>query len=182
MSAPTGAVRGGGRGRGRGGPSRGGARGSTGGPGGVPLAAQMKQLQRLDEPKEMAHFRRFAKLGLVSVESVYGQTGLLQTSLRVPNSNFKAHWGIAAARGDTSLLTLLQGETVLRNIENHEAQERALARRAGRLGAAFAATAWAQLTQEQKDTLLLSNAEYNRRHPNGPGAAPGGANVEAEED
>jgi hypothetical protein len=167
----------GGRGRGRGGPNRGrGGKATTGGAQGVPLAAQMKQLQRLDEPKEMAIFRRFDKLGLVSVESVYGRTGLLQTNLRIPSSEFKASWGLNPAPGvATSILTLVQGEQVLRNIEAQEARERALSRRALRLGAADAALAWDDMSQDQKELLLLSNQEYRRRYPNGaPGAQGAG--------
>jgi len=142
----------------------------------------MKQLQRLDEPKEMALFRRFAKLGLVAVESIYGQVGLLETKLRVPSGNFKASWGLVCGRGETTMLTLVQGETVLRNLENSEARERALGRRLGRLGEAFSLTPWGNLTEEQQDILLLSNAEYNRRHPNGPAGAVVADGAEAAEE
>lgn len=169
-----------GRGRGRGGPSRGGGRkGTSGGAAGVPLAAQMKQLQRLDEPKEMSVFRRFAKLGLATVESVYGPTGLLETKLRIPSANFKPLWGLQPSAQPTTCLSLVQGEAALRAIEAQESRDRALSRRAGRLPADRASADWSVLTDQEKELLLLSNAEFNRRYPNGRGA--GGAGDDGEE-
>jgi len=134
----------------------------------------MKQLQRLDEPREMAFFRRFSKLEVAYVESVYGPLGLLETKLRIPSSAFKPFWGLNPSSSPTTTLTLLQGEAVLRAIEAKESRDRALARRQARLGDARASTAWDDLSQEEKELLLLSNAEFRKRNPNVIAAGDGG--------
>lgn len=152
------------RGRGRG--TRGGGT-PRGGSQGIPLAAQMRQVQRLDEPAEMRHFRRFSKLKPLTVESVYGPTGLLETKLRISSSEFRPFWGLNPSNSDSTLLTLVQCERALASIEAHEARERALSRRSARLPSTRHEVDWDALTGEEKELLLLSNAEYARRHPAG---------------
>lgn len=161
-------ARGGGRGRGNKAPA-----GKSNAP---PLAAQMKQLHRLDEPKEMALFRRFADLGVTQVLSVYGPSGLLDQKLKVPSGNFRPGWGINPSTAAETLLTLLQGESILLAIGRQKEAERLLSRRAARLPAADAARDLSDLSDEQLEILRLSNAEYARRFPGnqGNGAAAGG--------
>lgn len=157
--------------RGRGGGPRGGSRGrggnaATGGASGVPLAAQMRQVQRLDEPKEMALFRRFKSLDPVTVESVYGPTGLLETKLRVSRASLRPFWGLQVpGEASTFTLSLVQCENVLRSIEAHETRERALSRREARLQGAKRQASWSSLSDQDKEVLLLSNAEYRKRFP-----------------
>jgi len=160
MSAPRGAA--GGRG-GRGGrvgtakPSRGGGASAP------PLAAQMRQVQRLDEPKEMALFRRYRDLGPTQVKSIYGSTGLLAQVLVVPTTNIKPHWGLTVGRSATQDVSLLEAETARINIDASNARDRAFERRVARLGEAYASRSWDSLSQESKQVLLLSNSEYAKR-------------------
>jgi len=177
MSTSTGVNRGGGV-RGRGG-QRGGTRGSTGGANGVPLAAQMKQLQRLDEPKELALFRRFKDLGVTQVKSVYGPSGLLDQKLCVPSTHFRPSWGLKPAQAAVSELSLLQGEQILASLEQVRTRERLESRREARLGSAKRTTSLSALSADELDRLALSNAEYARRFPasgkeagDGAGGAP----------
>jgi hypothetical protein len=129
----------------------------------------MRQLQRLDEPKEMALFRRFSSLKPATIESVYGPTGLLETKLRIPSVEFKPHWGVNPAQSGSTVLTLVQGEQVLRSIEAHESKERALGRQEARLPVSRRKASWSQLAEPDRELLLLSNAEYRRRFPSGNG-------------
>jgi len=167
MSAPTGANRGGGL-RGRGGLRVGPQRGTTGGANGVPLAAQMKQIQRLDEPKEMALFRRFKDLGITQVQSVYGPTGLIGQKICVPSQNFTQIWGLRPSSEATTELSLLEAENVLSNIESARARERMVSRAGTRLGLDPGQVDLSRISSEDRAILQLSNAEYDRRYPRVP--------------
>lgn len=145
MSAP-GSSRGarGGGGRGRGGPS-----GARGGAQGAPLAAQMRQVLRLEEPKEMAVLRRFKDLGAVQVRSVYGQTGLLSQEICTMGPE-GPEW-----------CTLLEAEQREAERAASVARERALARRETRLPETRRRVSWGSLTPEEKRVLLFSQKEYD---------------------
>jgi len=173
--ASTDATRGG-AGRGRGGP-RGRGKPARGGGNAPPLAAQMKQLQRLDEPSEMALFRRYRALGPTQVISTYGPLGLLDQKVVVPSTNFRTSWGVrcAAAPAVTTNLTLIQCETSLAGIARAEEETRLLTRRVTRLAAQFHTVPLGDLPVAELDKLSLSNAEFARRFP--AAAGNGGAAV-----
>jgi hypothetical protein len=167
--------------RGRGG-GRGGGRGRTGNlvPRGaapaVPLAAQMRQVLRLEEPKEMAILRRFKDLGASRVRSVYGQTGLLEQEVFVPSEvALKAGYENVPTKGE--YITLLDAEQELGALNERLERERALARREIRLPEARRRATWVQLTQDERRILLLSQKEWNsfRVSPRGGKVAAGAA-------
>jgi hypothetical protein len=176
--APEGTTtnRGGGvqRGRGRGGGRGGGApqRGQGNNP--VPLAAQMRQVLRLEEPKEMAVLRRFKDLGATKVRSVYGQTGLLEQELYVPSDLARAlNYEDVGTRG--AYISLVDAEEELAVRTQRAERERALARREVRLPVHRRAVSWVNLTQEERRILLLSQKEFNSfrgRHNGQNGGVP----------
>lgn len=165
--------------RGRGGRGRGGSRGQKssgrGGANAPPLASQMKQLQRLDEPGEMALFRRYKALGPVQVVSTYGPAGLLDQKVCVPSTQFRPVWGINPAKAAVTNLTLLQCESILVSITRAEESARLLARRSTRLASHFHSVDLDDLPADQLDKLRLSNAEFSRQFPTEAGN--GGAAV-----
>lgn len=163
------AARGGTRGRGgqRGRSGRGGRGG--GGPGAPPLAAQMRQIQRLEEPKEMALLRRYRDLGVTRVTSTYTLNGLVDQSLWIPTAALPPNCGLEPGEGELTEISLLEAEDALLRKRDNEARERALNRAEARLGRSYAR--WGDVPQEEKELLLLSNAEWARRYPNG---RPGG--------
>jgi len=161
--------RGGRGGRGGGNAPRGGGAGAP------PLVAQMRQVQRLDEPKELAFFRRYHALAPVQVMSVYGPSGLLDQKLVVSTNAFKPHWGLKPSSSETTTLTLLQAEGIRLAIESEEARTRACSRAPARLGKPVAS--WSSFTAPEQQKLLLSNSEYSRLYPssgNGEGGASAG--------
>lgn len=154
---PGGAPRGRGSGRARG-SGRGGTQRSAGGGGAPPLAAQMRQLNRLGEPDEMALFRRYRDLDIIQVRSVYGPTGLLEREMLVPPSALLR----AGQQVDgPSWMSVLSVDTLKSQIEMGRERERALARRAARLPKERHAASWDQLTPEERRVLLLSQKEFN---------------------
>jgi len=168
MASEARAPRGRGSGRARGG-GRGGAQGSRGAPNGAPLAAQLKQLDRLQEPEEMAVLRRYRDLGVAQIRSVYGLTGLLDRSVQVP--------GPALSRvrpgyeGPGEWLSLLEADNALQLLKQLEERERALSRREARLPAARNRAPWTDLSPEERRILLLSQKEWNSFRGRATGAA-----------
>jgi len=147
-------ARGGARGSGRG---RGGARAPRGGANAAPLASQMKQVLRLEEPKEMAVIRRFKDLGASQIKSIYGLTGLLEQEVKVAPE-------VASSEGYTNgetFISILDAENALHKLQERQARERALARREVRLPEPRRRASWAQLTAEEKRVLMLSQKEFN---------------------
>jgi len=145
------------RGRGRG---RGGGVAPRAQPKAAPLAAQMRPVRRLEEPKEMAVLRRFKDLGAVQVRSVYGQSGLLKQEVFVPASVVtEAGYENVAPEGD--YIDLLEAEQALARHKARVERERALARRETRLPEARRRASWGSLSPEEKRVLTLSQKEYN---------------------
>jgi hypothetical protein len=148
--------------RGRGNRGRGANRGRGGGrprgDQGVPLAAQMRQLDRLQEPEEMAVFRRHKDLDLLQIRSTYTPGGLVECQALVPASTL-AKAGRAAEAA--AWLSMLDVENLSVSIKTRMDRERAMARRGERLGAPFGQTAWVDLTDGQRRVLLMSQKEYN---------------------
>lgn len=176
-AAPKRGARGGvGQRGGRGGPSPRGGGGNQ-----PPLAAQMRQVQRLDEPKEMALFRRFKDLGLARVRSTYTPTGLVDQELLIPEQNVTPQWGdVDSLKGDVQgqhvVLTLLEAEDALASLHAAQQRERAVNRAPNRVGRSGS---WGSFSPAEKEKLLLSNAEYSRRYPstNVEGVPLGGASA-----
>jgi len=146
-----------GRGRARGGrASARGARGARGGSQGPPLAAQLRQLDRLQEPEEMAILRRLKDLNPVLIRSTYGPGGLLQREIQLPRRGAAAEW-----------VTLLVAEERLASLRERQARERAIARLGARIPTKVG-TSWENLSQQEKDILLLSQREWELfRDPQG---------------
>lgn len=158
-SNASGAPRGGGSGRARG-RGRGGGQASRGGAQAPPLAAQLRQLDRLQEPEEMAVLRRYRDLGAAQIRSVYGLSGLLSREIQVPGSVLQR---INPNReyGSVEWLSLLEADNALQHFKVLAERERALARREQRLPTARHRTAWGDLTPEERRILLLSQKEWN---------------------
>jgi hypothetical protein len=151
--------------RGRGAVARGSGRANRGGAprGGnnnVPLAAQMRQMLRLEEPKEMATLRRYKDIGATRVQSVYGQTGLLSQEVFVP-AHVARDMGYEDVPAVGQYISLLDAEEAIAASKQQAERERALARRATRLPADRSTVDWVGLTQEERRVLLLSQKEYN---------------------
>lgn len=173
MSAapPTGAR--GGRGGQRGG--RGGRAPRGGGGNQPPLAAQMRQVQRLDEPKEMALFRRYRDLSLSRVRSTYTSTGLIDQDLLFPKQAVTPQWGDSSSwveDGEFYVLSMLEAEDALTSLSAARTRERAVGRAQARIGRTGS---WSSFSKEDREKLLLSNAEYARRYPQSNGGVPLGA-------
>jgi len=173
MEAPRG------NGRGRGGFGRG--RGGGGAPQRVqqaaPLASQMRQVLRLEEPKEMATLRRFVDLGATRVQSTYGRTGLLEQQVHVPRDVAIAQ-GYEDVASSGGYITLLDAEDAMSGLQARRERERMLARREVRLPEARRGLSIGQLTEEERRILRLSQKEYNSfRVSRGTGnvGAPAGA-------
>jgi len=173
MDAPRGSGRGNrGRGRGRGGL----APRVQAQP--APLAVQMRQILRLEEPKEMAVLRRFKNLGATQVRSTYGQTGLLEMEVKLA-TKWLEHPAVGGASGPLStydegdFVNLPDAELALELVGELAERERALARREVRLPEARRRVSWSGLTPDEKRVLRLSQKEYNsfRTAQGGAGAA-----------
>jgi len=166
MDNVRGASRGG---RGRGG-GRGGARAPQGG-NGTPLAAQMRQIQRLEEPKELSLLRKYKDLGATRIRSVYGLNGLLQQEVFVPFSVAKGQ-GYEDVPPGGDYITLLDAEGALADKSAREERERMLARRKDRLAEGRRALSIGSLTDEETRVLRMSQKEYNSFRAAGSSAAP----------
>jgi len=154
MDASAARGRGGARGANRG---RGGAKAPRGGANVAPLASQMKQVLRLEEPKEMAILRRLKDLGASQVRSTYGLTGLLEQEVKVPSA-------VALEEGygaGVDFISMLDAENALAKLASRKERERALARREVRLPEHRRSMSWGQLSTEEKRVLTLSQKEYN---------------------
>lgn len=152
----------GGRGRGRGG----GFSAPRGGGQAPSLAAQVRQVNRLAEPDEMATFRRFRDMGCVHVRSTYGSTGLLDREVGFPAPLLRGNsetWSQGVAVGDAPVVyvPLIGAESLRSAWEAWTAKERAISRIPVRLPDKATAT-WEDLSQEERRLCLLSNAEYQR--------------------
>jgi len=145
------------RGRGRGG-GRGGARAPQ--QGGTPLAAQMRQIQRLEEPKEIALLRKYKDLGATRIRSVYGLNGLLQQEVFVPAHVVRGQgYDDVAPGGD--YVTLLDAESALADKAAREETERMLGRRNDRLPEGKRTLSFGSLSEEDKRILRMSQKEFN---------------------
>jgi len=172
MSAPSGT---GERGRGRGQRSRGAGRSSGGGGReAAPLAAQMRQLNRLQEPKEMATLRRFKDLGATQVRSIYGASGLLSEEVQLPA------WACACVDmvvDTATFVSVLVAENALNAHRERQNTVRAYERRFVRLGENRHGVAWADYSPEEKRVLTLSQKEWNSFRAREGHAEPSGSEV-----
>jgi len=145
------------RGRGRGG-GRGGARAPQ--QGGTPLAAQMRQIQRLEEPKELSLLRKYKDLGATRIRSVYGLNGLLQQEVFVPAFVAKAQgYDDVSPGGD--YITLLDAESAIAEKSAKDEVERMLGRRTERLPEGKRTLSIGSLSDEDRRILRMSQKEYN---------------------
>jgi hypothetical protein len=134
----------------------------------------MRQVQRLEEPKEMAMFRRFKDMSLARVRSTYTSTGLIDQDLLFPKQAYTSEWGDSSGytdEGQYYVLSLLEAEDALASIELSRSKKRAVARAETRLGRSGS---WSSFTEAEREKLLLSNAEYARRYPQNGGVPLGG--------
>lgn len=169
-----GATRGGGAGRARGSGRGGGSSNSRGGANmGIPLAAQMRQVTRLQEPDEMAVLRRYRDIGASQVRSVYGTAGLLDREVQLPAEAINRLNPKTAATAAT-FVPVLVADNALGALRQEQERERALARREARLPEARRRASWGSLTPEERRILLLSQKEFNsfRASEGGRATAP----------
>jgi len=154
-AAPRGRGSGRARGRGRGGPAK-----QVRGGQAPPLAAQLKQLDRLQEPDEMAVLRRYRDLGATQIQSTYGLSGLLDRRVQIPSVH-AARVARGVDPGGVVFVSLLQADQALQLLRAEEERERALARREVRLPEGRRRLSWGQLTPDERRVLLLSQKEFN---------------------
>jgi hypothetical protein len=147
FQAPRGGNQNGGRGRGRGGGPA--PRAGRSGGGAPPLAAQLKQLDRLQEPEEMTLLRRYKDLGATQVRSTYGLGGLLDRQIQISQDSVLTWVSVA------------QADNALQQKKLSAERERALARQEARLPAERRRRSWSQLAPEDRRVLLLSQKEWN---------------------
>lgn len=156
----------GGTGRGRGGSGRGGGVAGVQRPGNasaLPLSVQMRQMEKLNEPPEVAIIRRMSPIGAITVSSVYGATGLLERTVQVAVSSVNPAWGLTIPEGATTVsLSMLAAEGYLRQAQDLEVRERVLRRRAARLPEGRRETAYEQLSGEEVRLLTLSNKDWEK--------------------
>lgn len=160
LNVPRGGNQTGGRGRGRGGgpAPRSGPRGGGNAP---PLAAQLRQLDRLQEPEEMAILRRYKDLGASQVRSTYGVGGLLDRQVQI------------LREGTLGWVSVAEADNALQQKKLLLERERALARQEARLPENRRRRSWSQLAPEDRRVLLLSQKEWNSfRARTGAGAGP----------
>jgi len=162
------------RGASRGGRGRGGGRGGARAPqqgNGTPLAAQMRQIQRLEEPKELSLLRKYKDLGATRVRSVYGLSGLLQQEVFVPASVAKAQ-GYEDVPPSGEYITLLDAEGAMAEKSAKDEHARMLGRRNDRLKEGRRALSIGSLTDEETRILRMSQKEYNSFRAAGSSAPP----------
>jgi len=159
-----GTARGRGSGRGRGG------RGATRGAQAPPLAVQMRQLDRLNEPDEVGIMRRLRGVAL-RVRSTYGANGLLEREIGVSQEDATT-LGRGAGHAGINWVSLVDAEDLLLRRSTDELRVRREGRRAARLPADRQQVAVNELTAEELRLLDLSQQAWDRFR------APGGANPE----
>jgi len=148
QNVPRGGNQTGGRGQGRGvGPAPRGK--ATKGSNAPPLAAQLRQLDRLQEPEEMTVLRRYKDLGASQVRSVYGLGGLLNREVQINHT------------GELVWVSVAQADSAMQQLKLQQERERALARQEVRLPADRRRRSWSQLAPDDRRILLLSQKEYN---------------------
>jgi len=155
-----------GRGRGRAGYAPRTGRGGAQAP---PLAAQLRQLDRLQEPDEMAVLRRYKDLGATQVRSTYGVGGLLDRQVQITDQGNLVWVGIA------------QADNAIQQVNLLKERERALARREARLPEARRRASWGQLTPEERRVLLLSQKDWNSFRARRAGTPPQQAEAQAQQ-
>jgi hypothetical protein len=154
-----GSTRGGGSGRARGSGRGGGSSNSRGGANmGIPLAAQMRQVTRLQEPDEMAVLRRYRDIGASQVRSTYGTSGLLDRQIQIPAEAINRLRPNSAT--EAQFVPVLVADNALGALRQEQERERALARREVRLPEARRRASWGSLTPDERRILLLSQKEY----------------------
>jgi len=149
-----------GRGTGRG---RGNNRGGRGGAQGAPLAVQMRQLDRLQEPDEMAVLRRLKGIAL-RVRSTYGANGLLEREVGVSLLD-AIRSGVAEndAEDGINWVSLVDAEDLLLKKQADELLARRAARRATRLPANRQDVRIQNLTVEELTLLDMSQKDWDIR-------------------
>lgn len=143
--------RGRGAGRGGGGPSPRGQQQAA-----APFASQMRQMNRLQEPDEMAVLRRYRDLGATQIRSIYGTSGLLSREVRIEPGKIPGQ-----EPGEPRFVSVLSADNALAALEQQRDRERALNRREARLPEARRRASWGSLTPEERRILLLSQKEFN---------------------
>jgi hypothetical protein len=147
---PRGGNQTGGRGRGRGGGPAPRGKSNKGGQA-PPLATQLRQLDRLQEPEEMAVLRRYKDIGACQVRSSYGVGGLLDRQVQIPDPT----------EGGLVWVSVAQADNALQQKKLLQERERALARQGDRLPEDRRRRSWSQLAPEDRRVLLLSQKEWN---------------------
>jgi len=139
---------------------RGAAQGGRGRGGGNPprtavtqqsLSAQLRQLERLQEPEEVKLLRKFAPIGAFQIRSTYGASGLSSREIGILNGS-TVKW-----------ISLNEGEI---NLAGHQVSQQ-LDIYNGRIHTRLTGTSplpvdYAHASAEQQRILRMSQTEYNR--------------------
>jgi hypothetical protein len=169
-------ARGAGRGRGS---RRGGAQGVPHNVGGavapLSVAAQLRQTARATEPEELKTLLLFKEMGAVQVRSTYGLSGRLSLEVGFDLDCLPVGGLQARDTAPVQFFDLLQVENAQRVWERAVLRDRALSRRAERLGPERANDLWETLSPEDRRILLLSNKDFQSFR--GRAAAPPGVQV-----
>jgi len=131
----------------------------------------MRQIQRLEEPKELALLRKYKDLGATRIRSVYGLNGLLQQEVFVPAFIAKAQ-GYEDVPPSGEYITLLDAESAIAEISAKEEVDRMLGRRADRLPEGKRTLSIGSLSDEDRRILRMSQKEYNSFRAGVTPAAP----------
>jgi len=103
----------------------------------------------------MAVLRRYKDLGASQVMSIYGLSGLLERKVKVPQNL------VGVTVPEDGFISVFEADNALARLRDNQERERALSRRSVRLPAERATSQWAQLTDDEKRVLLMSQKEYN---------------------
>jgi hypothetical protein len=158
MSLNNAGPRGGARGRGRG-RGNGARKGPSATSNSAPLAAQMKQLDRLAEPDEVAVLRNLGAFAH-QIRSIYGRTGLLSQEVRVSRED-AVRGGLEPSSGDHFVwISRLEAEGLKATLSLVERDERRVARRS-RLSEDRREVRVSDLTAQEIRLLDMSNKEFD---------------------
>jgi hypothetical protein len=124
----------------------------------------MRQVNRLHEPEELKALRRFKDMGAAFCRSTYGLNGRIGWEIGFPSASLPKG-GIQPADGGvaTTWVDMMSAEVGLSAWKAEEERATALRRREARLPADRSSAAWADLSAEEKELLLLSNAKFAAR-------------------
>jgi hypothetical protein len=122
----------------------------------VPMSVELRRMERLGEPDELAIVRKFADIRASFVRSTYGVTGLALREIGI----------MAEDGGSLHWIPVLEAET---RLAAYRARQQ-ISTYEGRISVRLANEdpvpgSYAACSEQQKLILRMSQTEYNRRFP-----------------